>query len=135
MAHFAKLDENNVVVAVHVLDNSVINVDGNELESIGVEFLSNLHGHLNWKQTSYNKSFRKNYASVGFIYDEERDAFIPPKIYNSWILNEDTCLWESPIPYPTSELEDTTPWIWDEISNSWVDEREINFAGVGKTNV
>ena len=116
MAHFAKLDDNNVVLAVHVVNNDVITVDGAESEQAGIDFLTNLHGHLNWKQTSYNGSFRKNYAGVGYTYDANRDAFIPPRNFPSWVLNESTCLWESPIPYPT----DNQLYGWSESTQSWV---------------
>lgn len=116
MAHFAKLDENNKVIAVHVINNDVLNIDGNESEQAGIEFLVNLHGHLSWKQTSYNGNFRKNYAGVGYTYDQSRDAFIPEKTYSDWILNEDTCRWEAPIPMP----DESGPWKWDEISSNWI---------------
>jgi len=100
MAHFAKLDENNIVIAVHVLNNSVITIDGVESEQAGIDFLINIHGHSKWKQTSYNNNFRKNYAGIGYVYDAERDAFISSKPFNSWILNEDTCIWEAPTSMP-----------------------------------
>jgi hypothetical protein len=93
MAHFAKLDDNNIVLAVHVVNNDVITVNGNESEQAGIEFLSGLHGHSKWKQTSYNGSFRKNYAGINYTYDQSRDAFIPPKCHEEAILNEDTCHW------------------------------------------
>jgi hypothetical protein len=117
MAHFAKLDDNNVVLAVHVVNNDVITVDGAESEQVGIDFLTGLHGHSNWKQTSYNGTFRKNYAGVGFAYDLEKDAFIPPKPYGSWILNESTCQWESPIPYPT----DGKIYAWFEPNQQWIE--------------
>jgi len=116
MAHFAKLDESNNVIGVHVVVNDVIVVDGIESEQAGINFLTSLHGHSLWKQTSYNGTFRKNYCGVGYTYDESRDAFIPPKPYESWLLNEDTCLWEPPIPYPT----DGEMYTWDENEISWV---------------
>ena len=118
MAHFAKLDENNIVLAVHVVNNEVIIVDGVESEQTGINFLTDLHGHDKWKQTSYNGSIRKNYAGVGYSYDSTRDAFIPPKPFTSWTLNEDTCLWESPIPYP----QDGKEYIWNEETQSWNEE-------------
>lgn len=116
MAHFAKLDDNNTVIAVHVVNNDVLNVDGNELEQAGIDFLANLHGHSNWKQTSYNGNFRKNYAGVGYTYDQSRDAFIPEKPYSTWVLNEETCTWEAPIPMP----DEAGPWRWDNENNNWV---------------
>jgi len=118
MAHFAKLDENNVVLAVHVVNNDVITIDGVESEQVGVDFLASLHGHLKWKQTSYNGNMRKNYAGIGDIYDPIRDAFIKPKPpYESWVLNENTCIWEAPIPHPT----DNKFYQWDEETLSWVE--------------
>ena len=115
MAHFAKLSEDNVVLAVHVVNNNVINFNGVESEQAGIEFLSALHGHFNWKQTSYNARIRKNYAGAGYAYDESRDAFIPPKQYNSWVLNENLCRWESSIEYPN----DGKMYLWDEDTISW----------------
>jgi hypothetical protein len=116
MAHFAKLDENNNVLAVHVVNNDVITIDGNESEQTGIDFLTELHGHTLWKQTSYNGSFRKNYAGVGMKYDQTRDAFISNKPWESWILNETTCQWEAPVAYPT----DGESYSWDEETTSWV---------------
>jgi len=115
MAHFAKLSEDNVVLAVHVVNNDVINFNGVESEQAGIEFLSGLHGHSNWKQTSYNARIRKNYAGAGYTYDESRDAFIPPKQYNSWVLNDNLCRWESSIEYPN----DGKMYLWDEETISW----------------
>jgi hypothetical protein len=117
MAHFAKLDENNNVLAVHVVNNNVITTDGVESEQAGVEFLTGLHGHTLWKQTSYNGTIRKNYAGIGFTYDTSRDAFIPPQPWASWTLNETTCLWEAPTPMPT----DGKRYTWDEATTSWVE--------------
>ena len=126
MAHFAKLDENNLVVFVTVGRQED---DGLEAE------LTARTGDV-YKQTSYNtrggvhynavtgepstdqtKAFRKNYAGLGFTYDEARDAFIPPQPFDSWVLNEDTCLWDAPVPYPT----DGKMYIWDEATVSWVE--------------
>lgn len=118
MAHFAKLDENNVVLEVHCVHNNELLVDGAEVEAVGVEFLINWSGgYVNWKQTSYNGNFRKNYAGVGYSYDEQRDAFIPPQPYNSWTLNEDSCLWQPPTPMPT----DDKMYSWDELTLSWIE--------------
>ena len=116
MAHFAKLNEDNTVVAVHVVNNEVITVDGVESEQAGIDFLTELHGHTLWKQTSYSGSFRKNYAGVGMKYDQTRDAFISNKPWESWILNETTCQWEAPVAYPT----DGESYSWDEETTSWV---------------
>jgi len=116
MAHFAKLDENNVVVEVHCVHNNELMVNNVEVEVMGVVFLINWSGgYTNWKQTSYNRNFRKNYAAVGYTYDPSRDAFIPPKPYNSWTLNEDTCLWQPPVERPV----DDNMYEWDEDSLSW----------------
>jgi hypothetical protein len=117
MAHFAKLDEENNVIGVHVVSNDAIIVDGNESEQAGIDFLSNLHGHSKWKQTSYNGSFRKNYAGIGYIYDETLDAFIAPKPFESWVLNENTCQWEAPISCP----EDGKTYHWNEDAGQWIE--------------
>jgi hypothetical protein len=115
MAHFAKLDEDNNVIAVHVVNNSeLLDKNGVEREDLGVAFLIGLHKHPFWKQTSYNGTFRKNYAGIGYTYDRTLDAFIPPQPYPSWWLNTGTCLWEP----PNSQLIPDS--IWDEQSLSWV---------------
>lgn len=116
MAHFAKLDENNIVLNVNAIHNNELLVDGVEVEAAGVAFLTRWsNGYTNWKQTSYNRNFRKNYAGIGYTYDPSRDAFIPPKPYNSWTLNEDTCLWQPPVAQP----DDGNMYEWDEESLSW----------------
>ena len=126
MAHFAKLDKNNIVTAVHAVSNKVLLVDGIENEQKGGDFLNRIHGTSDtWKQTSYNTGrgvhrlggtpFRKNYAGKGHIYDEARDAFYIPQPYPSWILNETTCTWEAPKPYP----DPTKHYIWNEDTLSW----------------
>lgn len=117
MAHFAKLDENNVVLAVHVVNNDVITVDGNESEQAGIDFLTSLHGHTLWKQTSYNGNIRKNYAGIGYTYDAGRDAFIAPQPWASWTLNETTCQWEPPVAYPT----DGKRYGWFEPNQQWIE--------------
>jgi len=102
MASFAKIGLNSKVIGVvSVHNNELLDSKGVEQEVNGLSFLTTLTGWSIWKQTSYNCSFRKNYAGIGYTYDEDRDAFISPKLYNSWILNESTCLWEAPIPYPS----------------------------------
>ena len=117
MAHFAQLDENNIVTQVIVVhNNELLDENGVEQESKGIAFCQSLLGG-NWKQTSYNANMRKNYAGIGYTYDEGRDAFISPKPFNSWVLNEDTCLWESPVPMPT----DGKMYSWDEDTVSWVE--------------
>jgi len=117
MAHFAKLGTGNIIETVISINNSVI-TDGNgiEQEQLGVDFINKLYNTRDvWKQTSYNKNFRKNFAGIGYQYDQTRDAFIPTKPFNSWVLNEDTCLWESPIPYP----QDNYKYSWNEQNQSW----------------
>jgi len=94
MAHFAKLDENNVVTTVVVVNNSELLVDGVESEAKGVEFLVSLFGDSNWKQTSYNATIRKNAAGIGYTYDPDRDAFIPPKPGDGYVLDEQTISWK-----------------------------------------
>ena len=117
MAHFAEIGEDNVVLRVIVVDNKdTSDADGNEVESIGAEFCRNLLGGT-WKKTSYNANIRKNYAGIGFTYDSQRDAFIPPKPFASWNLNEDTCLWEAPVAHPN----DGKLYIWDEPTLSWTE--------------
>jgi hypothetical protein len=117
MAHFAKLDENNNVLAVHVVNNDVITIDGVESEQAGIDFLTGLHGHTLWKQTSYNGTIRKNYAGIGYTYDTGRDAFIPPKLYSSWVLDEATCQWKAPVAYPT----DGKTYGWFELNQQWIE--------------
>lgn len=116
MAHFAQLDENNVVTQVIVVHNNELMDNGQESEAKGVAFCQSLFGG-NWKQTSYNGNIRKNYAGIGYTYDSGRDAFIPPKPFNSWLLNETICLWEAPVPYP----KDGKRYTWDEPTLSWVE--------------
>lgn len=116
MAHFAQL-ENNVVTKVIVVSNQdILDENGQESEQKGIDFCSNLLGGT-WKQTSYNAKIRKNYAGVGYTYDEGRDAFIPPKPFASWVLDEDTCQWKAPVDYPT----DGERYTWDEATTSWVE--------------
>lgn len=120
MAHFAKIDENNIVAEVIVVHNDVLLDDnGVEQESLGSSFCSDLLGG-NWVQTSYNGNIRKNFAGGGFTYDSVRDAFIEPKPYPSWVLDEDTCLWNPPVAYPT----DGNHYEWDEDTLSWVEMGE-----------
>jgi hypothetical protein len=122
MAHFAKLDENNVVLEVNIVDNeNLLDSSGIEREELGVVFLVQWSGgYTNWKQTSYNGNIRKNYAGIGYTYDATRDAFIPPKPYASWVLNEDSCLWNSTVAYPI----DGKAYLWDENTLSWVEITE-----------
>jgi hypothetical protein len=118
MAHFAKLDENNVVIDVNVVSNEdIFNLPFPASESVGIEFLKNWSGgYVNWRQTSYNSNFRKNYACIGGVYDPERDAFISPQPYPSWVLDEDKCHYVPPVAYPT----DGNAYLWEEATISWV---------------
>jgi hypothetical protein len=116
MAHFAEIDGNNIVIRVIVVNNNdCLNSDGEEDEAVGIAFCKSL---LNgeWIQTSYNANFRKNYAGIGYRYDADRDAFIPPSPYNSWILNEETARWDPPSPMPT----DGNIYYWDEENVAWL---------------
>jgi hypothetical protein len=117
MAHFAKLDENNIVLEVNVVNNDML-LDENEkqTETQGIKFLTDWSGgYTNWKQTSYNGNFRKNFAGKGYTYDPVRDAFIPPQTFLSWILNEKTCKWQAPTPMPM----DGKLYLWDEETQTW----------------
>ena len=107
MAHFAEIGFDNTVIRVLVIPD--------EFESNGENWCRSLLGG-NWKQTSYNGTIRKNYAGIGFKYDVTLDAFIAPKPYPSWFLNEETCRWEAPVPYPN----DGQLYSWDETTKSWV---------------
>ena len=121
MAHFAKLGKGNIIEKVEVVHNDIAIT-----EQDGVDFLNNLYKTRDvWKQTSYNTyngqhllggtPFRKNYATIGGTYDPERDAFIPPRLFESWTLNEDTCNWEPPTPYP----DDDKYYDWNETTKQW----------------
>ena len=117
MAHFAKLDGNNVVQEVIVVSNSAIdNLQFPESEPVGVAFCQSLYGQDTvWKQTSYNASFRKHYAATGMIYDADIDAFIVPKPFPSWTLNASTGNWDAPIPYPSDGYD----YNWNEEKQAW----------------
>ena len=126
MASFAKIGLNGKVIEVQSVNNEILHdSNGVEQENIGIDFLTKLTGWSIWKQTSYNTianvhktggtPFRKNHPSVGYTYDEDRDAFIPPKPYPSWILNETTCRWDSPVAYPSDEKVYT----WNETTQQW----------------
>ena len=116
MAHFAKIGLNSKVLEVQVVANEVLHdSNGVEQEVNGVDFLTKLTGWSIWKQTSYNGNMRKNYAGIGDTYDEDRDAFIAPKPYPSWTLNETTCRWEAPVPLP----DDENNYVWNESTQQW----------------
>lgn len=115
MAHFAEINQKNFVTRVIVVSNfNTQNKDGIEIESIGANFCNQLFGGK-WIQTSYNSNFRKNYAGIGYAYDAARDAFIPPKPFDSWILDEETCKWIPQVAYPN----DGKSYIWDESITNW----------------
>jgi hypothetical protein len=127
MASFAKIENNIVITVVSVVNEVLKDSNGIEQEAIGIQFLKTLYNEPNaiWKQTSYNTHgnvhslggtpFRKNHAGIGMTYDAQRDAFIPQKPYNSWILNEDTCLWNAPVAKPN----DNNIYSWNEETQSW----------------
>jgi hypothetical protein len=123
MAHFAKIDENKIVENVIVINNSDCgDFEFPESEVVGQLFINSLGLTGVWKQTSYNNNFRKNYAGVGYSYDESRDAFIPIKPYPSYVLNEDTCQWEPPVPRPNDGKFydwDEDNLMWKEFTNNW----------------
>jgi hypothetical protein len=117
MAHFAQLDDNNIVTQVIVVNNTeLLDENGQESEAKGIAFCQSLFGG-NWKQTSYNANFRKNYAGIGFTYDSGRNAFISPKPFPSWVLDEETCGWNPPVPHPT----DDKFYTWNEDSQQWIE--------------
>ena len=126
MASFAKIGLNGKVIEVLSVNNEVLkDANGIEQEALGIDFLTKLTGWAIWKQTSYNTQagihklggtpFRKNFAGVGYTYDEDRDAFISPRAYKGWVLNEETCSWESPIPFPN----DGNKYRWNESTLTW----------------
>ena len=130
MAHFAKINSSNIVVEVIVVNDNELLVDGTESEAQGINFLNNTYkvDNVNWKQTSYNTHsgvhseggtpLRKNYAGIGYTYDASKDAFIPPKPYASWTLDNDTCIWEAPVAYP----DDGEKYVWSEDDTNWVSD-------------
>lgn len=143
MAHFAKLGINSKVIGVEVVaDADCKNADNNEDEQVGIQFLENIHGWPLWKQTSYNTQanvhalggtpFRKNYAGIGHTYDEDRDAFIPPKPYASWVVNETTCIYEAPVAYPSITTYNTT---WTQANIDANQAPDGTSAGDARNNV
>ena len=119
MAHFAILKVGNIVEKVVVVSNDIATN-----EQAGIDFLRSLYKdqHLPVIQTSYNNNIRKNYAGIGYQYDQQRDAFIPPKLYNSWILNEDTCLWNAPVAMPEltqEQIDNRNYYSWNETTKNW----------------
>ncbi len=141
MAYFAKIEDGLVTQVIAVGNKDCKDADGNESEQVGRDFIASLKLDGDWKRTSYNTrggkhydpdtnqedngvAFRKNYAGIGYRYDEERDAFIPPSPFESWLLDEDTCNWNAPKPMPETELNDdgrpSFLWKWDEEQQDWV---------------
>ena len=121
MAHYAELDSNNVVKQVIVVSNAdTSTAQGEEKESIGIAFCERLLGGT-WVKTSYNATIRKNYAGIGYTYDKDRDAFIPPKPYSSWVLDETTCRWNAPVAMPSDAGQGDPPkmYTWNENTTSW----------------
>ena len=128
MAHFAKLGVGNLIERVEVVSNDIATT-----EQAGIDFLQNLYkDRAIWKQTSFNTKggahktggtpFRKNFASIGYTYDQTRDAFIPPKNYNSWVLNETTCLWDPPVARPEltqEQIDNNNYYTWNETNQTW----------------
>jgi hypothetical protein len=117
MAHFAKLDEDNKVVEVVVVHNNELLIDGQESEAKGIQFLTAITGHSNWKQTSYNGNFRGKYAAIGQVYDEAKDAFRWEKPYRTWIWDDEKKNWVAPIPKP----EDGKLYGWFDATETWVE--------------
>jgi len=128
MAHFAKLGTGNIIERVEVVSNDIATT-----EQAGIDFLQNLYkDRAIWKQTSFNTKggahktggtpFRKNFASIGYTYDQTRDAFIPPKPFNSWVLNEDSCQWEAPVARPEltqEQIDNNNYYTWNETNQTW----------------
>ena len=123
MAHFAQLDENNIVInCIVVHNNELLDENGNESEAKGIQFCKDHYGQDTiWIQSSYNGNFRKHHAGLDYRYDERLDAFIPKKLYESWILDEETCTWLPPVPHP----DDVRPHYWDEEQKNWVFDEQF----------
>ncbi len=120
MAHFARVVDGIVEQVIVVNNIDITDENGDEQESLGIAFCNKLLGEANWVQTSYNNNFRKHYAGKGLTYDKERDAFIPHKPFPSWLLNEDTCQWDSPVPQPDDYQSKN--YLWSEDATSWVEQ-------------
>jgi len=117
MAHFVEIDSEGTVVRGVVLSNTITYQGDEEVEELGIAYLQNMFPNTDWVQTSYNDNFRKRYAGKGYKYDVERDAFIPPQPFPSWLLNEESLSWEAPFPMP----DDDKFYQWDEENQSWVE--------------
>ena len=120
MAHFVRIENGVVVQGIVVSDKDTADEHGVEKEEIGIAFCSNLLGGT-WKQTSYNARIRKNYAGIGYTYDETLDAFVPPKPFNSWLLDTDKAQWKAPVDMPTDDKRYT----WNEATTSWVESPDL----------
>lgn len=122
MAHFAQLDHNNIVInIIRVNNEDMLDSNGQEQESVGIDYLKMLFGqNTKWVQTSYNSNFRKLYAGINFIYSERYDHFMPPKPYPSWILNEEQGIWNAPVDYPMNGKN----YDWDEQQQVWIEVPE-----------
>jgi hypothetical protein len=122
MAHFAKIQNNLVTQVIVVANSDTSDAEGVEKEHIGAAFCERLFGGT-WKQTSYNGNKRKNYAGIGFTYNADLDAFVPPQPFNSWTLNNDTAQWEAPVAMPEDAGSGDPPkrYSWDEATTSWVE--------------
>ena len=117
MAHFAEINEENIVTQVIVVHNNELLIGEEESEEKGVDFCESLFGHRNWVQTSYNGNIRYNYAGIGYTWDPDNNAFYEPQPFPSWSLNEDF-KWEAPVPYPEDTSEDKI-YSWDEENQEW----------------
>lgn len=117
MAHFAEINEDNIVIQVIAVHNNELLVGEDESEEKGIDFCESLFGHRNWVQTSYNNNIRYNHAGIGYTWDPDNDAFYPPQPFSSWSLNEDY-IWEAPVPYPEDASEDEI-YAWDEENQEW----------------
>jgi hypothetical protein len=129
MANFAEVNESNIVIQIVAINNSDIMDNGVESEQKGITFCKTLWPNSkDWVQSSFSQRFRKNTAGIGYTYDKERDAFIPPKEYPSWILNEDTCRWEPPVPSKYNGT-DGKFYAWDEDIKDWVEIPNVAILG------
>jgi hypothetical protein len=120
MAHFAKLDENDIVTNVIVVNDEWLDDNGTESEAQGIAALQAWSGHPHWAQTSYNNNIRTRYAGIGFTFDRVRDAFIAPKPFPSWVLDEATTSWIAPVPMPEEGF-----WRWDEETLAWIESETV----------
>jgi hypothetical protein len=120
LAHFAKIENNVVTQVIVVANKDTADANGVEKEYIGAAFCEKLFGGT-WKQTSYNGTIRKNYAGIGYTYNADIDAFVPPQPYASWTLNNETAQWEAPMPMPEDAGTGEPPkmYSWDEATTSW----------------